>query len=240
VIDFPIVPTGMDSSGPYLADELSAALENRLPAGTIIPRDKLRKFLKSHELTQMDLQSISLAYGAGEEVDANEILYGELLPTDVEIALHLRLLRLSDSKEVAKWDLKLEPTNDLKSLLGKPLEIPVNPLSSNLPLKCSYGDPKLATKAFQESGGTLPTGIFMPNPPYSDEARKEKYSGTRRYDVYLNSGGALVLIVPQFPLRPEVDGIAVETLKRWKFRPATQNGRPVAVCVTMEVTWRLY
>jgi len=36
-----------------------------------------------------------------------------------------------------------------------------------------------------------------------------------------------------------LDERAVESVKRWRFRPATQNGRPVASSAIVEVNFRL-
>jgi hypothetical protein len=230
----------MDSAGPYLADDLSASLENYLPKGRIIQRAKLKVFLETHGLTPLDLQSVSLAYWAAEKLEANEILYGRLLEDDAKISLRLELLRLSDAKEVAKWDLNLDSDHDLKPLLGKALENAANVFSAHMPLRCSSEDPKAAAKDFKDAGGTFPKGIFMPNPPYSDKARKEKYSGSRQYDLYLDTGGDAVLVVPHYPVRPDLDAIVLETTKHWKFQPATLAGKPVAACIAIEITWRLY
>lgn len=240
VIDFPVISIGMDAAGPYLADDLSVSLESRLPAGRIVPRAKLKDFLASHGLTPLDLQSISLAYWAAENLDANEILYGRLSETDTETTLRLHLLRLSDTKEVARWDLKLDASQDLIPLRGKALALEAGVFSANMPLRCLSEDSKAAAKAFKDSGGTFPKGLFMPNPPYSDKARKEKYSGSRQYDLYLNTKGEAVLLVPHYPVRPDLDVLVLEATKRWKFQPATLADQPVAVCVPIEITWRLY
>jgi TonB family protein len=34
--------------------------------------------------------------------------------------------------------------------------------------------------------------------------------------------------------------MAIETVKTWKFKPATRNGVPVPVRVVVEVTFRLF
>jgi hypothetical protein len=240
VIDFPTIPTGMDSVGPYLADDLSVSLESHLPTGRIVPRAKLKDFLDSHGLTQIDLQSISLAYWAAEKLEANEILYGRLSETEAEITLQLQLLRLFDTKEVAKWELKFDVAQDLNPLRGKALETGPDVFSANMPLRCSSEGSKTAVKEFKDSGGTFPKGMYMPNPPYSDKARKEKYSGSRQYDLFLNTKGEAVLVIPHYPVRPDLDVVLLETTKRWKFQPATLAGQPVAVCVPIEITWRLY
>jgi hypothetical protein len=81
---------------------------------------------------------------------------------------------------------------------------------------------------------------YWPNPPYSEEARKNKLEGSRRYDVFFDAQGNPLLIIAHRPLKPEFDDIAIEMIKTWKARPATMQVQPVAVCTTIEMNWRLY
>jgi outer membrane biosynthesis protein TonB len=41
-------------------------------------------------------------------------------------------------------------------------------------------------------------------------------------------------------LREVLDKKAVETVSQWKFSPATQYGKPVAVYLIVEVTYKLH
>lgn len=239
VIDFSLASEGMDSSGPYLANDLSSTLSSLLPSGTIISRTKLQELLDSRGLTPNDLESNTLAFWAAEKLDANEILTGRISSTNTQLILELQLLRVADTKQVEKWSLNLNPNDELGFLIGKPLPVPERTEFANLPLRCS-SDGKEAAQSFLKKGGTLPKGIYMPNPPYSEKARKEKLSGQRQYDAYLNSKGELLLVIPHHPLRPEFDDIALETISTWRLQPATLEGKPVPVCVTFEITWRLY
>jgi len=90
-------------------------------------------------------------------------------------------------------ELKLDAARDLNPLQGKALALEASVFSANMPLRCSSEDSKAAANAFKGSGGTFPKGLYMPNPPYSDKARKEKYSGSRQYDMYLNTKGEAVI-----------------------------------------------
>jgi hypothetical protein len=66
-----------------------------------------------------------------------------------------------------------------------------------------------------------------------------KTSGRNAYDVFDAQGNPL-LIIPHRPLKPEFDDIAIEAIKTWKARPAAMQGKPIAVCTTIEMNWRLY
>jgi hypothetical protein len=240
VVDFPDSGTGIDALSAYLADQLSTSLEGKLPSGTIMPRQKLIEFLGAHRLSPLDLQSIFVAYWAADNLGANEILYGDMSPSDSAVALDLKLLRIGTAKEAASWKISLSPTEEIVVRRGKALNLPDSPDSLKLALRCNSRGNPTDFEAFIKSGGTLPKPIHWANPPYSEKARKKKLSATRRYDAFIDEQGNLVLVVPHRPLQPEFDEIALQTTKSWKSQPATKDGKPVAVCTVFEVNWRLY
>lgn len=240
VVDFPDRETGIDSLGAYLADELSMRLEKQLPSGTIIPRKRLVDFLESRRLSPLDLQSVFIAYWAADSIGANEILYGESSPSDSAVSLNLKLLRIGTAKEAANWQVALPVTEEILARRGKALELPDVPGTFKLALRCTSGNSLATSRAFVKSGGTLPKMIHLPNPPYSEQARKEKLSGKRQYDVVIDETGRVALAIPHHPLKPEFDDIALQTMKSWRAEPATKDGKPVAVCTVVEINWKLY
>jgi hypothetical protein len=240
VVDFLNPASGIDALGAYLADQLSASLENKLPAGAIIPRKKLLEFLEAYRLSPLDLQSVSIAYWAADNLGANEILYGVRSLSDGAIALDLKLLRIATAKEAAIWNVALPATAEILARKGKALDLPEAPDALKLAMRCGSGDPLAISQAFLNSGGTLPRKIRWPMPPYSEEARKKKLSAARMFDTVIDENGQSVLVIPHRPLLPELDDTAVQTLRTWKSHPAQKDGRPVPVCVVLEMTWRLY
>jgi periplasmic protein TonB len=91
------------------------------------------------------------------------------------------------------------------------------------------------------NGVGLPSCFYMPNPPYSEEARKAKYSGIVLVEAVVNLDGHLsnlrVIKSPGLGL----DDNTIQTLKTWRCKPAVgPNGRPVPVIVPFEVNFRLY
>jgi len=238
VVDFPDSEKGIGALSAYLADQLSASLEIKLPSGTIIPRKKLIEFLGAHRLSPLDLQSVSVAYWAADNLGANEILYGGMSPSDGAIALDLKLMRIGTAEEAASWKVSLPTTEEIRARKGIALDLPEAPDALKLALRCNSSPS--ASKAFIKSGGTLPRMIHWLNPPYSEEARKNKLSGKRLYDAFIDELGNIVLVIPHRPLRPEFDDIALQTMKTWTSQPATMDGKPVAVCTVFEVNLRLY
>jgi protein TonB len=91
------------------------------------------------------------------------------------------------------------------------------------------------------TGGVgYPSCFYMPDPKYSEEARKAKYSGvvTLQGTITLDGRVTDVQVVrgPGLGLEEK----AVEATKEWRCKPALgPNGKPVATRVPIEVTFRL-
>ena len=94
---------------------------------------------------------------------------------------------------------------------------------------------------FRVGGGvSAPRAIFAPDPEYSEEARKAKYQGTCVLWLVVGPDGRTRDIRVARTLGLGLDQQAIEAVKRWKFEPAMKDGKPVAVQVNVEVTFRLY
>ena len=90
------------------------------------------------------------------------------------------------------------------------------------------------------NGVSLPRCSYMPNPPYSENARKFRISGSLLVEAVITSEGKLEdpRIVRGLP--GGLNENALATLKNWRCDPALKDGKPVAVVVPFEVNFRLY
>jgi periplasmic protein TonB len=91
------------------------------------------------------------------------------------------------------------------------------------------------------NGVGMPSCFYMPSPPYSEEARKAKYSGLVLVEAVVNLDGHLsnmhLIKSPGLGL----DENTLTTLKTWRCKAATgPSGKPVPTLVTFEVNFRLY
>jgi TonB family protein len=94
---------------------------------------------------------------------------------------------------------------------------------------------------FHVGGGvTAPRPLFEPDPEYSEEARKAKYQGSVVLDVIVGPDGRPHNLRVLRSVGMGLDEKAIEAVQRWKFAPATKDGQPVAVRVSIEVAFRLY
>jgi outer membrane biosynthesis protein TonB len=98
-------------------------------------------------------------------------------------------------------------------------------------------------------GVAAPKVLHAPDPKLTDSARKNKLDGIsvvgvivgtdgKPYNVHLVRSMSEGLDQTLQPAALEQDQKAIEAVQRYKFRPATYQGRPVPVEVTIEV--RIY
>ena len=94
---------------------------------------------------------------------------------------------------------------------------------------------------FRVGGGvSAPRVIYQPDPEYSEEARKAKYQGTCVLWLIVGPDGRPRDIKVSRTLGLGLDEKAVEAVKSWRFEPAMKDGKPVAVQINVEVSFRLY
>ena len=84
-------------------------------------------------------------------------------------------------------------------------------------------------------GVSPPRPLYTPSPEISPEAKEAKYQATVVVMAIVSGGGDVTDAKVVNAAGMGLDERAVEAVRRWKFKPATKDGKPVAVKVTLEV-----
>jgi hypothetical protein len=104
--------------------------------------------------------------------------------------------------------------------------------------------PPITTTASGETvvmhGGPSPTCFYMPNPPYSDEARKLKVNGYIIAEAIINTHGSLENLRISRGLPGGLNETTLTTMRTWRCHPAQLDGKNVPVQLHFEVNFRLY
>jgi periplasmic protein TonB len=94
---------------------------------------------------------------------------------------------------------------------------------------------------FKVGGGVqAPQVLSKPEPQFTEEARRAKHEGTVLLWLIVDAGGRPQNIKVVRALGMGLDEKAVESVRQWKFSPATKDGKPVAVEVKVEVAFNLH
>ena len=91
-------------------------------------------------------------------------------------------------------------------------------------------------------GGSVraPALIFSPDPEFSEEARKAKFSGNVEVYLWVDENGNPSHVKVVRGVGMGLDEKAMEAVRQYKFRPATQNGKPVKVDLYVEVNFQIF
>jgi protein TonB len=102
-------------------------------------------------------------------------------------------------------------------------------LSAVLPLAAEDAAPKTTT----------PKILYKVEPQYTEEAKTAKVSGSVLLSLLVDENGNAQEIQVARSLDEGLDQKAIDAVRQWRFSPGTENGKPVAVTVKIEVNFRL-
>ena len=87
---------------------------------------------------------------------------------------------------------------------------------------------------------SAPRKISGDAPGYTEIARRARAQGVVILETVIDESGAVTSARVLKPLPFGLDDKAIEAVKTWKFEPAMKDGKPVAVQINVEVSFRLY
>jgi hypothetical protein len=210
--------------GHYLAlllSQMIAVNKNKL---AIVEDSAFSKFLSEQNLTIKELDSPEKLARLASHVKLDAIVAGTVEETSQNYIVSVTARAVSDGSVLKKETVSLKHTELLDSLNS------VTPGSNDNPV----------LRAGVNGVGT-PSCIHCPDPMYSNEARARKVSlATVVFSTVISAEGRIVSFLPIKVAGFGLDDEAYKTMKEWRLKPATdKDGKPVAVIVPVEVTFRL-
>ena len=91
------------------------------------------------------------------------------------------------------------------------------------------------------NGVTLPRLVKEVKPQYTSDAMRAKVQGTVLVECVVRPDGSVsdVQVIRSLDSIFGLDGEAIKAAKQWRFQPGTRQGEPVAVAITIELTFTL-
>jgi len=91
-----------------------------------------------------------------------------------------------------------------------------------------------------DDGLTPPRAIYTVDPTYDDASRRAKLNGYAVLTLVVTRDGTPKEIRITKSLSPSLDKRSIEAVSKWRFSPATKDGKPVAVEIQVQTTLKLY
>lgn len=93
---------------------------------------------------------------------------------------------------------------------------------------------------FHIGGGiSSPVVLYQPEPEFSEEARKAKFSGNVLVYLYVGADGKPSHVRVVRPVGMGLDEKAVEAVRQYRFKPAMKDGKPVQVDLYVDVNFQI-
>jgi len=131
---------------------------------------------------------------------------------------------------------QVKPGND-GSLPDQPNAVRTTPATGAPVGKTAEGEPIFGVPS---PGITPPVVLKDPQPDYDEIARKMRIVGVDVLSAVIGPDGSVLDVQIERPLGMGVDERAIEAIRGWRFRPATRDGKPVAVQIKIEMSFHLY
>ncbi len=88
-------------------------------------------------------------------------------------------------------------------------------------------------------GVSSPVVLYQPDPQFSEEARKAKFSGNVVVYLWVDTDGRPSHIRVVRGVGMGLDEKAVEAVRQYRFKPAMKNGKPVTVDLYVDVNFQI-
>ena len=146
------------------------------------------------------------------------------------------------SVAIANYRIGYYPTNDKADGTVRSVQVSLKNPDVKAAYRAQYQAPNgIPTGAYEPvslPSGTVPPALIAKfEPAYSDEARREKLSGSVSLNAVVDQTGKAVNIVVRQPLGSGLDENAIDALRKWRFRPASKSGMPVSAPIRVDMTF---
>jgi TonB family protein len=216
VTDFLYVGKGVTPFGIQLADLLSAQLSR--DGFTIVDRKEIQSLIQRERLSPLNFTSPVVVQTLGSELKAEAIVSGDLAKIDDNnLEFSVRVVRAQGEYKGL-------------SVKGK-LHIDLSRVDLS-----SSGDFNGAPVSYV---GLVPTCSYMPNPPYTDEAKRARSSGVVLVEAIVGVDGHLTNMRIVRGLRG-LNEVTLKTLETWRCKAPVRDGKPIPVVVNFEVNFKMY
>jgi TonB family protein len=221
IVDFEDPIKRVDAFGVWLADQLAAAPGNLWTPIEVVDRKQIAAKWEQLRISEPYTIEPERRLHMAKALDAT-LIKGSYSPAENGIGLELSA---APSGLPHGLIVKLAMTDEMKAHLTKPLE------------SLGPGDGIFTAGV---GGISIPACVYCPNPSFDGPELNVRSEGTVLLMIVVDGNGRTSDIAVKNGLTPDLDKNAVNAVKSWKFKPATDvDGKAVATSVPVEIVFRV-
>jgi TonB family protein len=229
VADFTAADGSPSEQGEYFASFVAARLNAHDKQLRVAERKWFMDFLEHQGIDSRGPLSLAALHQISSQAAIDYVLEGTVETDADSYAVHLMARRVKDGSLLIEKSTRMRRTEFTDSLSEK------FPPQSEHPIR------KLETGQKETPDFHLPICIHCRQPDYTDFARSQKFQGISKFEILISRDGRVLKVHCKKPAGYALDESAFNTIKKWKFKPATsEDGTPIDAIVDVEVSFSLY
>lgn len=232
-------PDGESSQlGTVLASTFATALLREASNFKIVNSSEFARVRQKELWTESEALNRNVARSVALEAGAAVFITGAYGEVKDRVRLEVRAARVTDDKVLGEVRTKIPLPAELRRLATlPPPKLPANS-DSEAKSNATSTPPEGVFRA-GKGGVGFPECVRCQDPTFTPEARAAKYMGRVMLKLVISPEGNAVDIRVVKGAQFGLTEAAVDAVRKWKFKPALFNGKPVPVEVMIEVTFRL-
>jgi TonB family protein len=225
VFDFAGPGEKVTALGQRLADDFRAALAKSGGTFQVEDQSQIAGLTQENDFTLGVIQDQDTALWFAHGLGAGALIWGNVSMEGDEIKIALDSYRVDKRKKTGSFELRLPITDEMKALIGKSADAD---LWANIPES-------------GKNGYSLPACIRCPEPKFTNEAVKNKFSkGSVMLVIVISEDGQVKDVKVLKALPYGLTQTAVEAVRSWQFKPVTDpTGKPAEAKQFVEVNFHL-
>ena len=216
--------------GSILADDFSESLSSFASGFQVEDRKAFNAYLKENWMGLDDLKNEVVCLTLARSMGGAGVVRGTI-ETDANQRLRISV-RTDGLGPSWSGDAQFPITLEMQELLKQPA-ISFARTAETIAIEPGILQPGV-------DGASLPVCVYCPSPDYTDLARTAKYRGTVELSLIVTKEGAVNSVVVLKGAPFSLTQKAIDTVQKWKFKPAKFHGQSVPVRVPVDIEFQLY
>jgi hypothetical protein len=221
--------------GAAIGDAVSSHLASKAAGFSVLDRAQLASMLQDDRISNLMADSTNNSQWLANELKLPALIQVTLTdqsPVSLTLNLALQESNPKRQKPIRTWKFEMNLSHPLLESLYRTL------LTGDAAPK---GSSQQQESPAEPPAAQAPQCLVCPHPAYTQAARTAKWHGSFSFSVLVNADGTTSDILLLEPAPYDIGGVAIDTIKKWKFSPALdRNNSPIPQHVKLGLSFQFF